>query len=341
MSESVPERVKDDIVDLADREGVEVDTIVEKAVENYEDLEAKYNGAMPSRKMWSVALSSVEGEIMNEKSMGGDPVDIITIGRSRVQNWGDNDDPERQDERPVVIGHGIAQPEGERMGIASIILDTSEGITLQEAFNAFTEPWNTFRTNFFVGETDAKELQSGWVLNVASNTDLTSPESYEGDDSTERIHELADRFIDDVRLTDLVGPGGPSLSERESSGHGTRPVDFGIDIKRIPQAKVVDTYRDDDRDAGNFTIVDDSIVDQSELQGTALLDGDSQRTAGLTCWCDPQIVDHGPGSVGDFYGVIDENDGHITMDLRGVDIFLSKPRGESPGDRKNQETEKY
>lgn len=244
------------------------------------------------------AVRMVRSEIVSNSRMGGEvqECNILAIGHGGYQTWsGDNGD------KRVLLSYGVVQPPDEPAGIGVFINDETTGVDLENVRKEF-QTLNNLTGWYSVGESD--ELRNTYILN---STDRTKVESEESEMSREDKRDFLHQFTEEARISNIR----ESMSKRDENG---RTVNFGADIKRL-NATVVDWS--DNENSNAYTLLDDSVVDASELGDDIV--SERARTPGLTAWCPDDFLQWGVNSQLEVYGAISTmSSGQIVMNVYGV-----------------------
>lgn len=302
------------------------DVIVEMYEEALEEVEERTLVDISDEEKQDYAFSLVRSDLIEKSSFGGgEEIDVLAIGHDTIQQWVDADDPNydpnaSRDENPkkdVLLANGILETD-DGLGLASFILDETDGVDLGHAMELFS-PLTAFRGVFSYSESE--NLQRGYIANSTADTEFHLEEAQNIPDSKEERLDIVHKFIDEVSLANVL----EGLTITSSWEGGESPADFGIDIKRV-EGNVVDYYVSEEDDTSSvYTILDSSVASGSELEGTPV-DGENQRTTGLTCWTPTEFMEYGNGSRCEFYGtVVEDDDGRVTMNVRGIVPLMPRP----------------
>lgn len=332
----VPQEVSQQMEAFAQKRGADIGAVQEAVEDELEGIPENFE----EQRRWNFALKRAKQSYVAEDSLGGggDQATIITIGHGRVSRWQDkqHDDyqegmnPDNAPRKDVLIANGVARNESDgSASLATILLDSTNGINLGRAMDLFQEPLNVIEGNF--NFSDPQVSSEGQVLFSVAGTELTEAEN---PPEMAQRKKWVHRFVDEVDIASIASAPKATLSLSDSNG----AADFGLDIKRIPEAYVVDYYINNEDDWGVYTVLDDSIVDESELDDTQLV-GDNQQVSGLSCWSQPNLMEYDERSICDVYGVVQEgNDGQISMDLRGIDPIVPEMLNEGSADNQTGES---
>lgn len=319
----------------------QVEAYAEKTNENPEDVlnavEEQFGqtpDSYPDERRWKFAYRTALKNFTSSRSLSGsgDEATVISIGHGPVMPWIDRDhedyeegmDREEAPRKDVLVCNGVIRDE--RDGSASlgvILFDETNDVDIGHAMEMFRDPFNVVEGRFSFSE--PQTASEGTVLFTTNGTELREVED---PPTMEERQKWIHNFVDEVQIADIASAPMANLSLADDRG----AADFGLDIKRIPDAWLID-YHVFDNGNGVYTVLDDSIVDaESELEGTPLI-GESQQVAGLTCWTEGDMIQYDEGSTCDVYGVVQEgNDGQITMNVRGIDPIFADPLHEEEAD---------
>lgn len=331
MTSDVPDNIVSGAQTYAEQRELSVDDVMEQVLEAHGDMEGDVEGD----RRWKFALRGAKQRITEKASMGGggESVTLVSIGHGGLRQWTDRDHDEYvegmgRDESPkkdVLIANAIIRQD-DNNGYTSrgtVIVDSTDDVDMAAAFNAFGAPKNVIETRMSVSESEA--VAGALIGNSTSDTEFDVLDDH--DFSDDDLQGMLDRSVDDTTIADIARDPKGNLSQSNEYG----PVDFGVDVKRLSEATLQDYYIDDNGEWGVYTLLDDSIVGDHELEGTAL---DSDRgSAGLSGWAEPDMMEYDSGSFCDVYGVLQENDkGEISMSIRGLDPVLANPMSGSSSD---------
>lgn len=331
MSPEIPDNIEKRIESLAEEHDVDASELGEKVKTTFEEVQEADMFDRDAEKQWGTALRSIRSDMTEASNVPGTEVEILTIGHNGVQAW-----PKRDDDgnvitdsngdavrKDVMVAFGVIDPgEDKRHGIASIKLDSTDGVDIKNALELF-EPLNVVKGSLNVDESD--DLPSTYSLWSTSSTSLEEADAADMPEDLSKRREILHQFTDEVEISNIMD--GLSATTRHDGQE--RTANFGADVKRI-EANVVDYYLDRESGVANYTITDESIVDEVELEGNPVVD-ENQRTPGLTCWTSVHNMDYGTGTEGEFYGSIEKNDddGRVTMQLYGVVPLYPRPLEEA------------
>lgn len=334
MTDILP-AVEERLDELAERKNRDADVV-------YEAFEEELTGIQdgpadfPEELAQKNAYRKVKSKIIRKDSVGGgETVYAIAIGNSGVMPWPVRDDNGNRtgDRKDVIVGHAVVKPENGRPGLSVLICDETNGVDLPVVRRLF-RPGKVVSGVFRVDESET--LSDGYVCWSFEDTEVEEADPADIDGIPEDVDErmnIVNQLTDTVTLAELANEGREYFSAYDVTEDGMQSKEWGIDIKRVPMATVVTTFANEEEGYGFYTILDDSVIDEEELEGTAL-DGDNQSTAGLSLRADPYMMEYGNGTIGDFFGVVTERqeDKHIQMDLRGIHPVDPEPRDTSGDD---------
>lgn len=293
--------------------------------EKIEDAKSKATGDMPESALVPAAVKMVQGEAVKGSRSTGDveEVNILAIGHGGVRQWNDSDNGGKKD---VLIAYGIVNPPSDPAGVGVFICDETDGVDLGNIRSNF-RTMNYLKGWFSVSESD--ELPNTYLC---WSSDKTRVEPDETEMSRDEKREFVHNFVDEEAE---IGEIAQHLSRTNEDGF---TADYGADMKRLT-GMVVDTNRLDG--ANNiYTLLDDSVVDPSELGDNVV--SDNARSPGLTAWCPDDFFEYGENSHCEFYGPISRgDDGQITMNIVGVvpliPFDLEEPEGQNEPDTASEE----
>lgn len=266
--------------------------------EKMEEVEEKLTRDIDEEQKRKYAIGLTRSEISNLVNLGDtSQIQFITLGFNSPLPFDD----------PVFRGHGIAIPDDQPAGLAQVRMNQSDasdvGLTFSDLEQLF-RPWKTLDIGASIRE--ANKMNNAYVLQLQQGSEVE--ESDDGMDKEDMI-DLADTHVDSVTLQEV----GKNLSLQNENGF---PEEFGLDIKKIPEAYVVGLQIGGS--SARYILQDETVVDPEELDPS--IRGDD---AGLTAWMQKEIVEYGTGSILDVYGVTKTtDDGEVNMNIVGVDPIL-------------------
>lgn len=299
---SVSESTADELEEIAESKDVELDEVREEFKEKYNELQDNSQG-LPESKVEEIALRTTRTSTLSSDRISTDDVEMLTIGGS-IREWDSGD---------TFVGKALVDPNPDTDSgaerLASVIVD-SDHVELAEIYDAFSEVGNVVTGNFSVSEGD---IEPFLVLNSGDNTEieLTKP-----DDRAPLIEEIREA----VPETSLASAAEDlSATTRDDDGD-VYPANFGVDIRRI-EADVYDGYKNPDSNLGIYTIRDDTLFDEEDIADSDVYDAETANenaTPGMTCFGDSDDMEHGTGSVLEIYGVVEQGDDGVQMNIDGI-----------------------
>lgn len=296
---TVTDEVRNRLGEIVASSNKDMDWAEETYEEKMEEMQDKHGDGVPEDALQNHAVRMVRSEIVSNSRMGGEvqECDILAIGHGGYREWSDGDGGSKQ----VLLSYGVVNPPDDPAGIAVFINDETTGVDLGNIQDAF-QPLNNLTGWYNVGESD--ELRNTYILN---STDRTKVEVEESDMSKQEKREFLHQFTEEVQVANIA----EGLSTTDDQG---RAVNFGADVKRI-NATVVDWNKGDN--ASVYTLLDDSVVDPSEL-GDQIV-SERARTPGLTAWCPDDYMQYGVNSQLEVYGSVSRmQSGQIVMNVFGI-----------------------
>jgi hypothetical protein len=270
----------------------------DKFEEKMEEVEEKMTRDIDDEKKEKYALGLTRSEISNLINLGETKeLEIITLGFNSPLPF----------DTPVFRGHGIAVPPEDPAGLCQVRMEESEvpnvGVSFDDLRDLF-EPWNMVEVEATIQ--DADKLSNAYVIELQGNSNIEAIQSSMDEDE---MRELVEGHVDEVTLQEVAS----NLSVQNSDGY---PAEFGIDVRKIPDAYVADLNIGDN--SARYVIQDDTVVDPDEL--STKIRGDD---IGMTCWMEKEILDYGKGSILDVYGITKTtDDGQVMANIVAVDPVL-------------------
>lgn len=344
----IAEKYNKDLTEVSELFEEKMSESLDSFVGDIDDLE---DYGLDKTQFTNAAVKSVESEYNAQQRMGGggEEVEILAYGNGGIRRWNDRDHPdfiefdvspytnyeEWNDDMPkkqVLMGYGVANVLGsdEPPAKASVIIDETNGLDVHEWKDLFIN-LNTFTATLNVQDTET--LSEGYVLWSTEDTDYERSVSEIPDDDKSK-RGILNKKAELVKLTNITN----SLSLTNEDGYA---ADRGLDIKRV-RGMVFDAYKDTEAENpfAVYTLHDDSHGDVSDLEGTVLGEEDENRSAGLTCWVSPEMMEFGQGSFCDFYGTVQRNErGEYSMNCYGISPIINKPYEGVGQDESNVEEE--
>lgn len=299
---SVSESTADELEAIAEKKEVELDDVRETFKEKYNDLSENSQG-LPDEKLEELALRTTRTATLSSDRISTEDVEMLTVGGS-IREWSNGDSFVG---KALVDQHPDSEEGKERL--ASVIVD-SDHMELTEVYDAFSEVGNIVEGNFSVSEAD---IEPFLVLNSGDNTtiEVTKP-----DDRGPLLEEIRNA----VPETSLASAAEDlSATTRDDDGD-VYPANFGVDIRRI-EADVYDGYKNPDTNLGIYTIRDDTLFDEEDIADSDVYDAETANenaTPGMTCFGDSDDMEHGTGSVLEIYGVLQQSDDGVQMNIDGI-----------------------
>lgn len=305
--------MNDNITEQLESIAEDLDVSLAAVKDAYQDNlnEVKNNSSgLSDEKIESIALRTTRAEQIKDNRMPTQEKEILVIGHGGIREWSNYDDNGNQvGTREVLIAYGLVE-HNDRDHVSVIIIDEEDGIEIPLAFDAFKGMGNIVTGEFSVSESD---LEGKLVLNSSGSTEISVQEPPNREAMVSEIREHIPEFtIENI---------ADNLSATERSDNGDEyPVDFGVDLKMI-EADVYDSYKRNG-EFGIYTLRDETVFDDEDVANSPVYDEDS-RTPGLTCWIDPDMMEFGTGSVGEFIGTVTQNDeGQIQMNAVNVNTLF-------------------
>lgn len=229
---------------------------------------------------------------------------------------GGDDDPFNNGQ--VFSGYALCIPEDDPVRLGAIRFET-ENVDLDEVREFFYEPFRAVTGEFDIRDAEKPVGSNAYRLDAVTSTTLEAADS---DKTREERKEMVDDFVPEAKIASI----GDSLSLTNENGFAAA---MGVDMRRIPGAFIHETRVGDD--SARLIVQDNSFVDARDLGKDVR--GDEEE-AGLVCWTDPDVLRREEGvltesTIGDLYGSITPNqDGHVTMNLFGIDVTSGQYREE-------------
>jgi len=320
------EEIQERLDQIAEKYDADIDDVSEKFSEAVSEVKEYYTIPASDEEILSSALSIVSSVFLtqNRAPVGSKHINGITIGPNRIWEWNRYEDGVRTDHvRDVLVAHALVQPEDDPMGLATIYFDADDGVDVADIKRFFTEPLQTFSGAFGVSESD---FVNGYKLYTNENTNFEEEGDMDWGDTASRV-TLLRQSVPKAELSNITA----HLSSMKVLDNGDkRAGDHGIDLKRV-KGTIQDRFVAEDKSYANFSVHDDTIFDESDLEGTPV-GSDKQRTRGLTCWVDPTQAEYGINSLCDFYGTITMDDeGKVQMNVRGIVPLMPRPVDDGRG----------
>lgn len=289
---------------LAEDNDIDLETLRETFKEKYEQAEQKAVGNVSDEQLERLALRSTRTSQLAKSRVATDGVEMLTVGGS-VRGWDSGD---------TFVGKALVDLEPDtdegRNFLSTVIID-GEDVSLGEVVDAFGDVGNIVSGEFSVSEAHTDKFR---VLNSSEDTELnvTKP-----DDRGPMIQEIRDE-VPETNIRDITD----DLSQTERSDDGNvYPASFGVDIRRMT-VDIYDGYKNPSEGNGSYTVRDDTVFDEDDIAESAVFDSQNANenaTPGLSCWCDPGIMEYGQGSVVEMFGTISKNDdGIAVMNVDGI-----------------------
>ena len=334
---------------LAEDQGVPVEKVTELFETYQEEYESKYEGRDADRGVIeTAALGRVGTELNNFGEIPVEGTPALTLGaefRPREYFFTEGD---------AILGAAIINPDDDQAGLATIVIDTADGIDIDHAIDVF-EPLTTARLHVSrrtVGTRDGepsvrKYNKPCYVCETSGNSKLEIVNPDEVPDS-DPINELP---VDDDGKRELLnesffGPDETVEIHNIPDNHATTddrgfPAAFGVDMKRF-RGRVIDTYVKEEGDPfsfGSVVMVDDSILVDEDVPPELVTD--KQRTPGLNVNLAPPYNRYGKNSVLDLYGYVGKRRDTETFQFNafGAVPLMAEPRDVQGGVEDDHEEE--
>lgn len=337
----ISDDIQDDLDELADKHG-----------KDYDDLEALYEKKLERIKETDVigieeddypekALATVRSNLQRGSRAGSigpsgdvEEIPIAAVGNVGRMAWSNGD---------VVIAHGIVAPpdtddENRLPGVGIIIMDEDSGVDLTEARKMFRFG-NHVRGWFTVDKlTDSFQERDReyYVLGAPEESKIQEADFDSLPSGEEFVQFVNENYIQEEVTLDTLAD---NLSE-EGEEFGSQ----WLDLRRF-EGQVLDSYRDDEKDFGNYVLTDETYASQEEMEDVdELVDADdieNGRTLGLNVWMAPEHVVYGDDSTVVVYGTLSQDDetGKIVMNGTGVAGLIGFPREGNSGGGDHDDTE--
>lgn len=321
----------------AEKDDESFETYKQAVQDRFQELKEEEDWAehMGDSEVMTTAVMDITSDDYSEfrGSAESHELPILSIGHQGIQTW-QRDTP---NERRVLIAHGITldpsqSEEGSPppIGPASFIIEESDVPDIYAVRDCF-EPMNSLRGTFSITDSD---VSGAYVCNSQEGeTDVEKAEIEDIPTEPKKIRQIFHQHMEEVELRNIAD----NLSQYEVNDDGSRgfTTDYGVDMKWM-EGKVIDKYirRESDCEPGEnpfavYTLLDTQIVDESELEGTKVLDEDGPegRTLGLSAFIDTSMADFAEGSLGEFYGTVEFNEerNSVNMNIVGFVPFRKKP----------------
>lgn len=298
--------------ELAEEFDISHGKVTEMFEERHDDYAEKFAGTDDEKseiEHW--ALKVVESDLNNFGEMPVEGTPALTLGaefRSREHFFTEGDG---------IIGAAIINPPDDKPGLATILMDTADGIDASHAAEVFA-PLNTARLHVSrrkVGNHEGepsilKYNKESYICESSGNTklELVDPDDVPANDP---IAELpSDRDAKRELINDaFFGPDETveiynvpdNLAAANDRGF---PVAFGVDMKRF-RGRVIDTFVKEEGNPfsyGSIVMIDDSV--QADEDVPPELVNDRQRMPGLNVSLAPPYNLYGVDSIIDVYGYV-------------------------------------
>lgn len=307
----IDSEVEDRLAELVAGSDKDLQTAKDVFEDKYEDLAKRVEGDANEDMITDHAIRMVRSEIHSSTRTTGEVqnVGIVSIGHGGTRTWTDDDTGE---DFEVLISYGIINipqdgPSDDKQGIGVFLNRETDGVDIDNLKKKF-DTLNELDAYYAVSEYD--RLPNTFICDA---TDQTKVEVVDDPAPQDARKGLIDKYSDDIELDDIKG----NLSE---SNNGS-PIGFGADIKRM-EATVVDYVDLDDNDTSIYTLLDDSVVDPSDLPDDVR--DDRAQTPGLTAWTPDQFLKYGTNSQIEVYGSVTRmNNGRVAMNVFGIIPVLS------------------
>lgn len=349
----INDETKERLERLAEEYAKDFDELSKKFQTKYAKVQDNVSGGPDLYRR--TALRSLKSELSNQQltSGGGQWVETIAVGHE-IRQWNDKDNDDfvpfdesgyddygdwsqEQPKKDVLIGNAVIYQDG--ISRALFVIDETNDLDLGRYADLF-EPPTPFKIKTTVNNSET--LSDAFRCWSTDDTDVElNGMEYIPEDDEEARMEILRNHIPKTSLSNIT----EGVSATEMWDGREQVAEFGVDVRRI-NASVEDFYLNEAEGQAVYTIHDDSILDESELEGTPL-DSEEGRVRGLTCWCrDTDQLEFGPGSICDFFGIVRQDrrdDGAVSfvMDLRGIYPILPEPVSDGSAESENVETETF
>lgn len=305
---------------LAEDNDVDFETVRDTFKEKYENVKEKASAGVGEDQLERLALRSTRTAQLADNGVSTEGVEMLTIGGS-IRQWTDtdhedyNENAENNPKKDVFIGKAFVDldPDSDkgRNFLSTVIIDSTDGVSLSAAQDAFSEVGNIVSGEFSVGEAHTDEFR---VLNSSEDTEIDYTEPSDRSPMVEEIRDaVPETTIDSI--TDNM-----SQTERNDDGN-VYPASFGVDIRRMT-VDIYDGYKKPADGLGIYTVRDDTVFDDDDIVESVVFDEENANenaTPGLTCFTDPSHMDYGTGAIVEMFGTISKNsDGVPTMNVDGI-----------------------
>lgn len=316
----LPDDTRSRLEQIAEQKNRDFEEALSLFEEKVEDVKAQTG--QDAEFCYSAALRMVNADLIVEDRVpdSAESVEIIAIGHDGIREWTDRDADgydealswEDQPKKEVTIANGIAIPEDGPMGLAVFVLDEND-VDLGAAMEAF-QCKNLVRADFSLSDSETRDQ---WYVGYSTDDmDLQYAEPDSVDEDVESIRDDIHRHVETAELSNITD----YLTATQTWNGRKQAAEWGIDVKRV-RASIIDVYPGDGPVSPNYTVIDHTVMDESDLEGGPT-DAEDSYSAGLTCWLpDGQKAEFADGSLVDLYGTLTRNNetGEVTMNVRGVD----------------------
>lgn len=305
-----------ELQEIADEEGVDVETIRSEYEDQLEEVKEKAASIVAEEELEGLAIGQLRSKFLQRDRVGGggDKMEILAIGHTGEQKWSNGDGGKKR----VVKSYGVVNPETGPPGIAVFINDETTGVDLGEVMEKF-QPLNTMVGWYRRSQSDT--LSNTYICNSTDKTrlELQDVNGIPDDDAEKR--QLLHKLSDGVEISNV--PNQTSVTNDQGY-----PADFGADLKRL-RGQVTNRYVNKEKGFGIYKVMDRSVVSREDLEGLSVM-GDSDRVPGLSVWCNPDEMIYGEDSEIEIYGQIrvvtnGANEGQIVMDAYGIIPLIERP----------------
>lgn len=339
----VSETTADALEALAEDNDVPFESVRETFKDKYESVQEKASGNVGEEQLERLALRSTRTAQLADNRVSTDDVEMLTVGGS-IRQWTDSDDPsysegapkDQQPKKDVFIGKALVdlEPDSDkgRNFLSSVILDSTDGVDLSAAQDAFGEVGNIVSGEFSVSEAHTDTFR---VLNSTEETEIEFSEPSNRSPMIEEIREA----VPETNIENITD--NMSQTERNEDNANVYPASFGVDIRRMT-VDIYDGYKKPADGLGIYTVRDDTVFDDDDIVESVVFDADNANenaTPGLTCFIDPSLMDYGTGAVVEMFGTISKNeDGVPTMNVDGVIPILEEDGFDGYEDNSSSDT---
>jgi len=293
---------------IAEKKEVPFEEVKEKYKEKYEEVEDKSSG-VDKETIENLALRQLRSLELAQSRVSTEEIEMLTVGGD-VRNTSNGD---------MFFGSAIVDEEPNDDSVPSKLgqVRVFDEELAVEVDNAFSQVGNIVTGDFAVSDGD-----------LTNHLEVT-----DGDDTSFEVVRPDDRgkFVDEIR--DMV----PEVSisniadniTQQTRGEDGEMYDVSSDIKRI-RADVFDGYKNPDTGTGMYTLRDDTVFDDEDIENSPVFDpeeANESATPGMTCFIQPNKMEWGTGAVIDFFGTVKEDEGIVNFSADGAYPILTNDDG--------------